>query len=174
MGQNARAYTKDHHRTLTAGPDSPLGLLWRDGGYGLLLGVDYTANTFHHVVEAAISVPCLGWRTSAYPIRLPDGRNVKGRAWTWRKEECPINEFGLYEPAMRPYERAVQIGSCRAVLFRLEDAYPVIARFLQEGTDELPACRNCPIRPHNSPRNVPTDWDAANQRILPDSDAWTY
>ena len=50
-GKHARRYTEHHHRTLTMGPNSPLGLLLEDDGYGLLLGVDYRSNTFHHVVE---------------------------------------------------------------------------------------------------------------------------
>jgi len=49
-GKNGRRYTEFHHRTLTMGPQSPLGLLYADGGSCLLLGVGYAVNTFHHVV----------------------------------------------------------------------------------------------------------------------------
>jgi len=71
-GKDSLRYTRFHHRTLTMGPESPLGLLQRDGGYGLLLGVGYYANTFHHVVEMSTAAPCLGRRSEAYPVILPD------------------------------------------------------------------------------------------------------
>ncbi|HEY3415866.1 MAG TPA: AAC(3) family N-acetyltransferase, partial [Armatimonadota bacterium] len=34
-GKHARRYTEFHHRTLTMGPQSPLGLLHADDGFGL-------------------------------------------------------------------------------------------------------------------------------------------
>ena len=37
-GRHARRYTQFHHRTLTMGPQSPLGQLYADDGFGLLLG----------------------------------------------------------------------------------------------------------------------------------------
>ena len=61
------------------GPESPLGFLMRDEGYGLLLGVGYQANTFHHVVEMSTGAPCLGMRTRSFPAaarRWPSGRGA--------------------------------------------------------------------------------------------------
>jgi aminoglycoside N3'-acetyltransferase len=173
-GKHARRYTEFHHRTLTMGPGSPLALLHDDGGYGLLLGVDYTANTFHHVVEMSLGAPCLGQRTSTYPVKLTDGRSVQGRAWTWRDAECPITDHTLYAEDMRPYERITLIGSCRATLFKLQDAYEVIARLLNEGQGALPPCSCCLIHPRQNRHTVPSDWDNANHRPLPDSIAWSY
>jgi len=79
-GSRAVRHVRHHPRTLTRGPDSPLGLLWRDGGFGLLLVVGYNTNTFHHVVETATGALCLGRRTEAMPVRL-NGRIVEGRTW---------------------------------------------------------------------------------------------
>ena len=90
-GRHARRYTAGHHRTLTCGPESPLGLLWRDGGWGLLLGVGYGVNTFHHVVETTTGAPCLGRRTTRLPMRI-GGRSVEGRTWSWRDGGCPITD----------------------------------------------------------------------------------
>ncbi len=56
-GRRAKRYVQYHHRTITMGPESPLGLLQADDGYGLLLGVDYRSNTFHHVVEMSTDAP---------------------------------------------------------------------------------------------------------------------
>jgi aminoglycoside N3'-acetyltransferase len=89
-GKHSLQYTQFHHRTLTMGLKSPLGLLYEEDGYGLMLGVTYGANTFHHVVEMATGAPCLGLRTEAYPVALSDGRLVAGRTWGWRAEACSM------------------------------------------------------------------------------------
>jgi aminoglycoside N3'-acetyltransferase len=173
-GKHARRYTEFHHRTLTMGPQSPLGLLCGDSGYTLLLGVDYGANTFHHVVEMSTNAPCLGQRSEDYPVKLPDGRMVQGRTWGWRDGECPITDHTAYAEEMRPYERVALIGPCHATLFKLQDAYQVIARLLTEGKGNLPPCTRCPIRPRRNRFTVPSDWDAGQQCLMPDSAAWNY
>jgi aminoglycoside N3'-acetyltransferase len=175
-GRNAARYTRFHHRTLTMGADSPLGMLWRDGGYGLLLGVGYGANTFHHVVETTTAAPCLGVRSEAYPVCLPDGRRVLGRTWGWRAAACPITDEVSYQAEMqaRGLQRQVRIGGCQATLFRLDDCYRVIAAMLRDGLGNLPPCSRCPIRPRRVPWTVSSDWDPLNQRPWPDSVAWTY
>ena len=175
-GKNSREYTAHHHRTLTMGPLSPLGRLSADDGYGLLLGVSYAANTFHHVVEMSTGAPCLGQRTEAYRVLLPDGRKVMGRTWGWREAACPINDDHLYdlEMAKRGLHRQVLIGGCKATLFRLKDCYEVIAGLLQTGKGSFPPCRGCPIRPRRTPRTAVSDWDPQAQSLLPDSEAWQY
>ncbi len=192
-GKHSQRYVTLHHRTLTMGPQSPLGLLGADGGYGLLLGVGYWANTFHHVVEMSTGAPCLGLRSEAYPVKLPDGRMVQGRTWGWREAACPITDHAIYAAEMQAYERVTTIGQCHATLFRLQDAYTVIAHLLRQGIPVLrqdipvlrqsipdgvreiaPPCSRCPIRPRRVPQTVASDWDAAQQRPLPDSAAWSY
>jgi len=175
-GRHARRYTRWHHRTLTMGPDSPLGLLGREGGWGLLLGVDYGPNTFHHVVEMTVGVPCLGRRIEAYAVRLPDGRRVEGRTWGWREAACPFtdqNRYGMLMAA-RGLHRRRRIGRCVATLFRLRDSFEVVAEVLRRGLDGLPPCTRCPIRPRKTPRTVPSDWDDAAGRLRPDSPALAY
>jgi aminoglycoside 3-N-acetyltransferase len=175
-GRHSQRYTHAHHRTLTMGPQSPLGLLAADGGWGLLLGVDYGANTFHHVVEMSTGAPCLGQRTEAYPVALPDGRRVLGRTWGWRDGVCPITDQGLYAAQMprRNLQRQALIGGCTATLFRLSDCFEVIAHLLQHGQGAVPPCSRCPIRPRRVDQTVPSDWDAEMQQPTPDSIAWTY
>lgn len=175
-GVNSLRYTQFHHRTLTMGPRSPLGLLGADGGYCLLLGVGYHSNTYHHVVEMTTGAPCLGQRTEAYPVVLPDGRRVLGRTWGWRAQPCPINDAARYqeEMAARGLHSVVQIGGCRAILYRLQDGFSVIAELLEKGNGGFPPCRRCPVRPRRAPQTVPSDWDAQNECLLPDSEAWRY
>jgi aminoglycoside 3-N-acetyltransferase len=175
-GQNAARYLAGHHRTLTLGPDSPLGRLHADGGWGLLLGVDYTRNTFHHVAEMALRAPCLGQRSEAYPVRLAGGRVVAGRTWGWRAARCPITDPGRYGELMRlrGFERVAAIGGCRATLFRLQDCFDVVAAALREGLGDAPPCIRCPIRPRAVEQTVPSDWDVEAQAPPPDSAAWTY
>lgn len=175
-GRHSQRYIQYHHRTLTMGPQSPLGLLCADGGYALLLGVGYDSNTFHHVVEMTTGAPCLGQRSEAYTVRLPDGRQVLGRTWGWRGGFCPINDPAIYgaEIAARGLQRTVLIGGCQAILYRLQDGFEVIATLLREGTGELPPCRRCPVRPGQNAHTVPSDWDAESQCLRPESEAWTY
>ncbi len=175
-GRDSQRYTQLHHRTLTMGPASPLGLLLADDGYSLLLGVGYWANTFHHVVEMSTGAPCLGQRSEAYPVVLPDGRRVMGRTWGWREIDCPINDHALYaeEMARRGLQVEIRIRGCTATLFRLRDAYEVIAGLLRSGINGHPPCSQCPIRPRRVPQTVASDWDDAAQRPLPGSTAWEY
>jgi aminoglycoside N3'-acetyltransferase len=148
-GKDAERYLRDHHRTLTMGPESPLGLLAGEGGYGLLLGVDFHANTFHHVVEMSTGAPCLGRRSEAYPVHMPDGQTVLGRTWGWRNASCPIDDTAAYAEEMFAggWVREKTIGSCRALLFRLSDCYAVVAELLKSGKNGHPPCSRCPIRP---------------------------
>jgi aminoglycoside 3-N-acetyltransferase len=175
-GANAERYVSGHHRTQTMGPQSPLGLLHADGGYALLLGVGYGSNTFHHVVEMSTGAPCLGQRTEAYPVQLPDGRRVMGRTWGWRERACPINDSTRYAARMqaRGLERIGQIAACRATLFALRDCYEVVAEALRDGLDGYPPCRACPIRPRVVAETVPSDWDDAHNCLRPDSVALMY
>jgi aminoglycoside 3-N-acetyltransferase len=175
-GRGASAYTANHHRTLTMGPLSPLGLLNADGGYGLLLGVGYESNTFHHVVEMSRNVPCLGQRSEAYDVVLPDGRRVSGRTWGWRAQTCPLDDESRYRDEMenRGLQRVSQIGACQATLFRLSDCYAVVAEMLEQGKDGFPPCSACAIRPRQVAQTVPADWDSQNQRPLDGSTAWEY
>lgn len=175
-GRNAQPYTRSHHRTLTMGPESPLGLLGTQGGYGLLLGVGYGANTYHHVVEMSTFAPCLGQRTEAYLVRLADGRQVLGRTWSWRSQVCPIDDEAIYREEMETQglQKTALIGSCRAILFRFSDCYRVIANLLAAGKQGFPPCSRCPVRPQHVAQTVASDWDASTQTLMADSIAWSY
>ena len=189
-GKHARRYTEFHHRTVTMGPDSPLGLLGREGGLGLFMGVGHKVNTYHHVVETTTGAPCLGPRTESYPVLLPvEGRHgrpavepavkprlVQGRTWGWRERGCPITDAARYAGPMesRRLQEETTIGAARVVLFRLKDCFEVLAEALRDGMDGFAPCSRCPIRPRRVPQTVPSDWDSRNQRPLPDSVAWTY
>ena len=175
-GRRADRYTQAHHKTITMGPESPLGLLCADGGYGLLLGVGYRANTFHHAVEMSRGVLCLGVRTEAYPVRLPDGRTVEGRTWGWRERACPFTDKERYEDVIRArgLERVEMIGQSRVTLFKLQDCFDILAEIFDAGKDGFPPCSSCAIRPRQVERTVASDWDAARHRLTADSPAHDY
>jgi aminoglycoside N3'-acetyltransferase len=175
-GKNAQRYMEHHHRTLTMGLDSPLGLLLGDGGFGLLLGVGYGANTFHHVVEVSTGAACLGLRTEAYPVRLADGRHVEGRTWGWRGSSCPFTDGHRYAAEMVKQGLQVEatIGGCHAILFRLQDCYQVVAEILQEGKDGYPPCCRCDIRPRAVSQTLESDWDRQHETLANSSTAWDY
>jgi aminoglycoside N3'-acetyltransferase len=173
-GQETDRYVRLHHRTLTMGPDSPLGLLHQDDGVCLLLGVDYTSNTFHHAVEMSTGAPCLGQRTEAYPIVLPDGRRVMGWTWGWREQSCPFTDRNRYADEMAPLQRSTKIGDSQIIFYRLQDCYRVVANILAHGKDGFPPCQGCPIRPRQVSQTVPSDWDVLRGTLHPDSEALTY
>lgn len=175
-GRHAQRYLAAHHRTLTMGPQSPLGLLHADNGSCLLLGVGYTSNTFHHMVEMTTGAPCLGRRTEGYPVQLADGRQVIGRTWGWRNSPCPFTDQNRYGAEMRTQglDHDVLIGACRATLFALQDCFDVVAHMLQHGAEGFPPCSGCTIRPRTNAHTLPSDWDDATQAPLPESEAWTY
>jgi aminoglycoside 3-N-acetyltransferase len=173
-GKHAERYTRLHHRTLTMGPGSPLGLLHQDGGVCLLVGVNYMSNTFHHAVEMSTGAPCLGRRTEAYPVVLPDGRRVMGRTWGWREQPCPFTDRNRYADEMAPFQRSNRIGASTIILYRLRDCYSVVARILAQGKSGFPPCRACPIRPRRVSETVPSDWDAEACTLHPESEALTY
>ena len=174
-GKNAKRYLENHHRTLSVGPDSPLELLGREDGKGLLLGVGYRANTYHHVVEIIVGCKCVGERTQAVPVRLPDGRTVMGRTWTWRSRNCPIDDGATrYGPQMKPFQTETMIGQSQAISFFLSDCFDVVAKNLRNGLGEFPPCSRCPILPLITNFTVPSDWDDEKKCLKPDSVAWTY
>ena len=175
-GRCARRYTQAHHRALTCGPGSPVGLLGADGGYGLLLGVRWNANTYHHVVEMSTAAPCLGRRTIELPMKLPDGRTVRARTWGWRRAGCPITDRARYGEMMesRGLTRQSTIGRCRAKLFRLKDCYDLLAELFGNGWMEAPPCSRCPIRPGVAAETVPSDWDEQRHCLKSDSPALEY
>ena len=175
-GLHAQRYCQNHHRTLTMGAQSPLGLLNAEGGYGLLLGIDTTYNTFHHVVETTLSAPCLGKRTEVYPVQLPNGKQVLGRTWGWRNGACPYTDENRYGALMaeRGLLRQSVIGECTATLFKLQDCFDVVAKLLQQGGLGFPSCSNCAIRPRVNEHTVESDWDEVTQMIKPTSEGWLY
>ena len=175
-GQGASDYTRGHHRTLTLGPDSPLGRLSADGGFGLLLGVGFHVNTAHHVAENRNLAPCIGRRTRRLAVRLPGGQVMPARSWTWRARPCPITDETRYEAAMMAsgLVREGLVGSCRVLFFELRRCIELVQDLLQTGMDGFPPCHACPIRPDPDQRQVPSDWDDTAQRLLPNSSSWLF
>ena len=175
-GKKGFVYTRFHHRTLTMGIESPIGQLYGDDGYGLLLGVDYGANTFHHVVETITDAPCLGKRTEVYPVRLPGNTIVEGRTWGWREKACPFTDYGRYPRFMveRNFHKQVLIGEGQATLFRLKDCFGVVTELLQYGMNGYPPCSGCQIRPRKVSETVESDWDEKKRTLLPNSKSLCY
>ncbi len=174
LGNDAEDLLSHHHLTLTMGPDSPLGRLGREGGYCLMLGTDYHTNTYKHVVETTLGSPCLGRRTLALPVRLPDSRVVRLRTWTFRASPCPIMdpvEYAEREMSRRGLHRRTQVGNARLTLFRLSDCFEVFEEMLRGGHAGHPPCSRCPIRPGVGPGQVTSDWDDVAGRLKDGAEA---
>ena len=161
-GREAEGYVENHHKVTTMGEGSPLDLLEKNGGKVLLLGVDYPSNTFHHVVEMSNNVLCLGKRTREYPVKLPSGKMVKLRTWSWREKSCPIDDKVFYAKAMKKsgLEKRISIGVGEAILFKMSDCRKVIEGLLRKGIKGFPGCKSCKIRPRIYPETVKSDLTA--------------
>jgi len=160
-GSNAERYTRDHHLTLTMGEDSPLGLIAREGGYQLNIGTTHSATTAKHLAETMNRAPCLGYRTEAYPVRLPDGRIVHHRTWGWRERGCPITDSGgniEAEMERLKLQKKGYIGKSLVTYFRLSDLLKAVLNLLDDGYAEVPSCSRCPIRPQGIYATCPSDW----------------
>ena len=149
-GKNAEKYTAEHHLHDSMGENSPLGLLWKDNGYCLLLGVGYGANTFHHFVETDSGASCISRRGEVYPVRFADGGEATAHTWGWREKNCPITDGVRYGVFMEPYQRQTKIGKSTVTLYSLQDGYKIIKKCLSEGIDKFPPCSACTTRPRKS------------------------
>ncbi|HJN17571.1 MAG TPA: AAC(3) family N-acetyltransferase [Armatimonadota bacterium] len=173
-GRDAERFVNRHHLTLTMGPDSPQGMLQREGGYCLFLGTNYHTNTFKHVVEMSTGAPCLGRRTFAVPVRAPDGRVISMRSWGYRASACPISDPHEHIDVMMDVadlHKHSRIGGAITTLFKLEDCFNVLADMLRTGHAGFPPCTDCPVRPAASAHDVETDWDDESDALLPDAEA---
>ncbi|MFC1582613.1 AAC(3) family N-acetyltransferase [Planctomycetota bacterium] len=176
-GQGAEEIVASHHRVLTMGSGSPIALLEQQGGKVVLLGVGYGANTLKHVIEQTFGCPCLGPRTEAHDIKLPDNRIVEGRTWGWREIGCPV--AGPAEPIRTlmeaaHYSRSGNIGEARVIVFRMTNCRKVIEDLLTHGWRGRPPCRRCRVRARKMPWTVESDWDVAKNCLKPDSPAHGY
>jgi len=163
----AERYTARHHETLEMGEDSPLGLLARDGGRQVNLGTTHETSAAKHVAETMRRVPCLGYRTEEYAVRMPGGRIRKLRSWSWREKDCPLTESGeLIEEEMERAGTQVRgrIGDCVVTFMKISDILKAIWRLLDHGHGRWPPCSRCKIRPHLTKHSVPSDWPAADLR----------
>ena len=172
-GKNAREWIRRHHQVPTLGEGSPLHLLELAGGKALLIGAPW-ANTYHHVVEMTDYAPCIIQRGQEYPVRLPDGRVVRCRSWTFRDKGCPISEGGAYHSEMRRrgLVRAAMLGNAEVLSFMLADCRTVLEDFFGGKMPGYGGCRSCPIRPAPDAWSVPDDWDRKLRRVRPDTSAF--
>jgi aminoglycoside 3-N-acetyltransferase len=160
-GRDARRIIEGHHRTLTMGEGSPLGLLAREGGWQVSLGTSHATTTAKHVAEVMRRVPCLGLRTESYPVRLPDGRIGEHRTWGWRAQNCPLTESGEHieaEMERRGCQRRGRIGDASVTVFRLLDLLAAVWALLDQGWGPYPPCTRCPIRPRHVAATRLSDW----------------
>lgn len=156
-GKNKERYTKDHQQSGCFGVDSPLYRLMEDGGYCLLLGVGYDSNTFHHCVETCEGAKCVPAFYEAYPMRIESGEIITATRFAWRDGECPITDKATYGEFMKPIEKRTVIGNSDIILYKLSEAYPIIAECLKIGTGDGKCCSNCDIGPRQCKWTIKKD-----------------
>ena len=148
-GKNSEQYLAGHRYTSTMGPGSPLELLERGGGKVVLLGTGYAPNTFRHVVEMTNNVKCLGQRTEEYPVKLPSGKMIKARTWSWRNGGCPLlDDVSHSERLMkeRGLDKLVKIGNAETIIFNTADFRRVAEELLAKGVPGKPNCKDCKMK----------------------------
>ena len=157
-GKNKERYTKDHQQSGCFGVDSPLYRLMEDDGYCMLIGVGYgDANTFHHCVETCEGAKCVPAFYEEYPMIDEDGKEIKATRFAWRTADCPITDGGTYGEFMKPIEKRAKIGDSTVILYKLSEAYPIIADTLKNGTGDGFCCSNCDIGPRKSKWTIKKD-----------------
>ena len=168
-GRDQIQLVEHHHQVPAMHQKSPIGLLEEAGGYCLMIGC-YTAVTFRHIVETSNGVKCCGQRFEEYPAILPDGRQVKLRAWAWMNGTCPAVKHDKIYGWLKKNGKLSEVilGNCHLRLFRLSD-YRLAYERLLHGKQ---GCRHCTIRPRKNEFSVRSDWDCAKDK-LKKSDAFT-
>lgn len=169
-GRDKEYFVREHHRVPTMHRESPLGRLEQAGGYCLMIGCKKTV-TFMHVVEMSRRVPCLGARTEAYCGVLPDGRRVDLRGWSWRATPCRADDFDIMYQYMREQDTLAELmlGMCHMRFFKLADFREAYEKRL---SDPVTGCAGCPSRPRQVRQSVGSDWDAEQDCVLADTNAF--
>jgi aminoglycoside 3-N-acetyltransferase len=160
-GKDAKRYIENHHLTLTMGEESPLGMLALEGGYQINIGTTHGSTTAKHAAETINRSPCLGYRTEAYKVRLPDGNVTMHRTWGWRERGCPITDSGKFieiEMEKQKLQKKGVIGNSKITYFTLIDLLRVILKMLDKGYAGFPPCSQCPIKPRIVDETCQSDW----------------
>ena len=169
-GRDAKKYVDSHHLYPTVDPEnSPLGMLYRDGGYVLTIS-SASSVTFMHLVEEMCGARCCGKRDEEYRTILPDGQEVKTRAWSWRATtcaDCPSNRTEEIFDLIRKQGklREVKLNSATLKLFAMQDYYLAYRKLMKK------YCRNA-AKPRKVECSISSDWDE-KKRQLKKTDAYT-
>ncbi len=169
-GKNAEKYVAQHHLYPTIDPEhSPLGMLYHEGGMVLTIS-SASSVTFMHLVEEMCQARCCGKRDEEYRTILPDGQEVKTRAWSWRSftcGDCPANRTGEIFSLLRKRGqlREVILNGAALKLFAMEDYFHAYRKLMKK------YCRNAAV-PRKVACSVKSDWDE-KKRQLKKTDAYT-
>ncbi|MCX7705759.1 MAG: AAC(3) family N-acetyltransferase [bacterium] len=172
-GKDAKEFVRDHHKVLTMGKGSPLELLERNGGKIVLIDT-LDANTFHHVVETTNNVPCLGKRTEQYPVKLPSGRIVQVRTWSWRNGVCEITDRVVYLKYMIKQNllKTGKLGNADVFVIDMKICRNVIEKFLKGKIKGYLGCQFCNIKPVVNKWTVESDWDEEKEMVKENTTAF--
>ncbi len=165
-------WVKDHHKTLCFGEDSPLGRLEKAGGYALMISCS-NAVTFMHVAEMTNSVHCLGKRTEEVNVKLPDGRIVPIRTWSWRGASCRAYDNNAIYDYMRKHNMITEVMVRHSLwqYFKLSDYRKAYEKTVMRNPEK--GCMQCPILPRVCKYTVPGDWQSDKAEVRKNTTAFT-
>ncbi|MEY9872288.1 aminoglycoside 3-N-acetyltransferase [Streptacidiphilus sp. MAP12-33] len=133
LGEDAEEITRRHPVEQHLGPDSPLGELYRRGGYGLLIGVPWLRFTPFHLADYL--VPTLPRKT--YHAKVVSDGAPRGRWIAFEDLDLFEGHFAALgehvERELAPRLRRWWVGDAEAVLVPIVPAVDAAVRLLEEG-----------------------------------------
>lgn len=170
-GKDAEKFVAGHHLVPTIDPEaSPLGMLYKAGGYVLTIS-SASSVTFMHLVEEMCGAECCSKRSEEFDTILPDGSKVLTRTWSWRSttcDECPANRTDEIFAMIRKSGqlREVMFNNAHLMLFPMEAYRQAYAKLMK---------KHCPnnVKPRRNSHTVKSDWDAKKRQVKSGTNAYT-
>jgi len=142
IGKNAKEMVSEHLWSGSVGKGSPIDKLAKKGGYVLLLGVGYTANTTIHTAEVYAEIPYLYTVKDSpdFPeqaiVKTPSGKMIK--VYLAPYPTCSEG-FWKLEPIMRDKGqiRYGKVGQANSQLMRAQDVIDTASSLLRENPTAL-------------------------------------
>ena len=165
-------WVSDHHQTLCMGQKSALGKLEAADGYALMINCPDSV-TFMHVVEMTNRVHCLGLRSEEFKTKLPDGRVVPIRTWSWRGGSCRAYSKKAIFDYMRKHNMISEVMVRHSLwqYFKLSDYRKAYEKVVLH--NKKYGCMQCNVLPRVVAQTVASDWSSDKEAVNSNTSAFT-
>jgi aminoglycoside 3-N-acetyltransferase len=131
-GAQAAYFTEDHDLHSSEGIQSPIGRLYEQDGYVLLMGVDLSSCTGIHLAEFIADVPYLGDSLVKVLVRNENGSNKFVRMKRYPGTSEFFQKLLLSEPSLRATFKQAEFHSSRLIFFKLRPVIDFAVSHLRE------------------------------------------